>query len=196
MDDVFTLSDRQRLGREWMERIEESEKREEKWMKDAEKAEAAYLCDSKESGNPVPEFNILHSNVETIVPAIYNSTPRPEIRPRHTRDDKIGKYISDVHEKAITTLIDDGVLDAEIEGSAQDGFMAGRGIVRIKMDADVAEVVESGSSVMKLISPSEIPSSELFICSSERANIFLSAVSASYWRVVHWDTTAIVSGTA
>lgn len=142
MDDVFTLSDRQRLGREWMERIEESEKREEKWMKDAEKAEAAYLCDSKESGNPVPEFNILHSNVETIVPAIYNSTPRPEIRPRHTRDDKIGKYISDVHEKAITTLIDDGVLDAEIEGSAQDGFMAGRGIVRIKMDADVAEVVE------------------------------------------------------
>ena len=49
-----------------------------------------------------------------------------------------------------------------------------------KVEIDVAEVVESGSSVMKLISPSDNPSSELFICNSDRANIFLSAVSASY----------------
>src|SRR5690606_18921301 len=30
------------------------------------------------------DFNILHSNVETIVPAIYNSTPVPDVRRRFT----------------------------------------------------------------------------------------------------------------
>jgi hypothetical protein len=34
------------------------------------------------------------------------------------------------------TQIDDGKLDEEIEGSAQDGFLAGRGIVALKFEAD------------------------------------------------------------
>lgn len=133
---------RERIGKEWIERIQESERREDDWRKAAEGAEAAYLCDDKSENGKVPDFNILHSNVETIVPAIYNSTPRPEIRPRHTREDKQAKFVADVYERAISTLIDDNRLDAEIEAGAQDAFMAGRDIVRIKFDATVTDMVE------------------------------------------------------
>ncbi|MDX5367884.1 MAG: phage portal protein, partial [Alphaproteobacteria bacterium] len=122
-----------------MERIRNAEKREDTWLKDAEAAETAYLCrtDEDASGH-VPDFNILHSNVETIVPSIYNSTPVPDIRPRHNNTDPIGKTVADMLERTISAQIDDGRLDCEIEKAAQDAFVAGRGVVRIKLDADDA----------------------------------------------------------
>lgn len=135
----YTQSDLEKIGAKWLERIRATEKRDEQWLKDAEAAEAAYLCDSEADHGDVPEFNILHSNVETIVPSIYNSTPHPDIRPRHNVKDPVGKAVADVLERAIATQIDDNALDSEVEASAQDAFMAGRGVVRVKFDADVID---------------------------------------------------------
>lgn len=140
----YTRDDLAKIGKEWIERIKESEKREHSWRDQAEKAEAAFLCDDEVDGAEVPDFNILHSNVETIVPAIYNSTPRPDIRPSHkTGDDntdKASKFIADIHERVIISLIDDNALDQEVEAGAQDAFMAGRDVVRIRFDANVEEL--------------------------------------------------------
>lgn len=137
----YTRDDLEKIGAKWIERIKASEKREEKWIKTAEAAEAAYLCDA-DSEYDVPEFNILHSNVETIVPSIYNSTPSPDVRPRHNNRDDVGKVVADVLERSIAALIDDDRLDSEVEKEAQDAFMAGRGIVRVKFDADVSEAID------------------------------------------------------
>jgi hypothetical protein len=72
-----------RYGETIMARIRASEKRENNWRKQAGAAEKAYMADPDSgSDGRVYDFNILHSNVETIVPAIYNSTPAPDIRPR------------------------------------------------------------------------------------------------------------------
>lgn len=136
----MTTADLEKLGAKWLERIARADKREEAWFKSATAAQKAYLADeSDEAQGDVPEFNILHSNVETIVPSIYNSTPKPDIRPRHNAKDEIGKLVSDVYERAISVQIDDSRMDAEIEKSAQDAFLAGRGVVRIKFDADVSD---------------------------------------------------------
>jgi len=137
----MTKDDLDRLGAKWIDRIKTAEKREEHWCKAAERAEAAFLVDvDGENAKHIPDFNILHSNVETIVPAIYNSTPIPDIRARHNRDDKIAKEASDIIEAAIITTIDDSRLDAEMEGVAQDSNMAGRGVIRVRFDADVEEI--------------------------------------------------------
>jgi hypothetical protein len=138
MNADYSRDDMEKLGQKWLERIRMSEKREDKWMKDAEKAESIYLAGQGE-GTDEPEFNILHSNVETIVPSIYNSTGRPDIRPRHNVKDDLAKLVSDVFERAINVMVDDSRMDAEIEASAQDIFVVGRGIVRVKFDADVTE---------------------------------------------------------
>lgn len=134
----YSRDDLKRIGAKWIERIRASEKREDSWIKDAEAAEAIYLCsDENRDGQ---QFNILHSNVETIVPSIYNSTPKPDIRPRHNVKDDLAKQVADLFERGILTQIDDNRLDTEVEANAQDAFMAGRGIVRIKFDADVEEI--------------------------------------------------------
>ncbi len=129
----------ERLGQKWLERIRLSEKREEDWAKDAKEAESAFLAGQDGSAGDAPEFNIVHSNVETIVPAVYNSAGKPDIRPRHNNVDPVAKAVSDILERSIMTMVDDHRMVAEVEGSAQDVFVAGRGVVRVKFDADVTE---------------------------------------------------------
>lgn len=134
-DGGYTEADLKRIGATWLDRIKAAEKREDRWMKAAEKAEQAYLADD-ENGQRAPEFNILYSNIETVVPSVYNSTPAPDIRPRHGVDDAVAKVVCDIMERAIAAQIDDNALDREIEDMAQDAFLAGRGVVRVRFDAD------------------------------------------------------------
>lgn len=163
----------QKEGGLWMERIRAAEKREHDWRKDAEAAEKAYSGDSKAQGGKLYDFNILHSNVETIVPAIYNSTPIPDVRVRWPEDEgeepqqpqmqpgqqpdpraimafqqAMQQYQAKeqfnedtenygyIIERAITVQIDDNRLDSEVEKEAQDAFLSGRGILRVKLQAD------------------------------------------------------------
>lgn len=132
----------QEIGAKWIERIRASETRkdESRWLKDAEAAESQYLCgQTSTEDNDLTTFNILHANVETIVPSIYNSTPAPDIRPRHSNKDPQAEFVCNVYERAIAAQIDDSRLNKEIEASAQDAYTAGRGIVRVKFDADIEE---------------------------------------------------------
>ena len=141
-DAGYSASDLQRIGAKWLEEIRLAEKREDDWAKDAERAESIFLSGCTDGANKdEAEFNILHSNVETIVPSIYNSAGKPDIRPRHNSGDPLAKLVADVYERAILTMIDDNRMDAEVEQNAQDVFVAGRGIVRVKFDADVVEQI-------------------------------------------------------
>lgn len=145
----YTRQDLERIGEKWLDKIRQAEKREDDWIKDAERAEYAYTAGQGEvAEGTVPSFNILHSNVETIVPSIFNSSPRPEIRPRHNTKDEVGKVVSDIYERSISTQIDDDRLDAEVERTAQDTFLAGRGVTRIRFDADE---VEAQYEVMQVV---------------------------------------------
>jgi len=136
----ISAADLDRLGAEWIERIKAAGDREKDWHKMAEEAEFAYLVDangaSTDGGNPTLDYNIVHSMVETIVPAVYNSTPKPDIRVRHQGSDEIAQAGSDVIERMISTQIDDSAMDGEVEKTAQDVFLAGRGITRVKYEYD------------------------------------------------------------
>ena len=176
-------------GKKILDRIKASEKRDDDWIKDAEAAEVAYAGNPKvagnDSGGKTYAFNILHSNVETIVPAIYNSTPIPDIRPRRVeatgsepqppqpnpqtgqvdplavqqfqmdaqafatkkQRDKAAKEYGRLLERAIAIQIDDNRLDTEIEASAQDAFLAGRGIPRLRFEADISGPVPTNERV-------------------------------------------------
>jgi hypothetical protein len=158
-DAGYSASDLQRIGAKWLEEIRLAEKREDDWAKDAERAESIFLSGCTDGANKdEAEFNILHSNVETIVPSIYNSAGKPDIRPRHNNADGLAKLVADVYERAILTMIDDNRMDAEVEQNAQDVFVAGRGIVRVKFDADVVEQIAmdpTGQPVMQQVVTNE-----------------------------------------
>ena len=200
---AYTAAGLKDMGGKWIERIKASETREKDWRDDAEAAEKAYSANPKAKGT-LYDFNILHSNVETIVPAIYNSTPVPDVRRRWVEAageppedptpqilqqaaqeaqltpeqaqqamqtpegqqlaqralqspmaqqamgqfkqamqafqqkqqfDQDTKSLGDMIERAIIVQIDDNCLDIEVESVAQDSFLAGRGILRVKFEA-------------------------------------------------------------
>lgn len=125
------------MGQKWMDRIRQAGEREKPFVSSAKHAEAIYTTEAKD-GAPKQYFNILHSNVETIVPATYNSTPSPDIRRRFNDKDPVAKAVADVLERAIIVQIDDGALDREMEGVAQGAFLAGRGTIRIRLHTEDA----------------------------------------------------------
>lgn len=145
--DNLTYDDLKAAGAKWLERIAKAEDREKRWREDAAKAEKIYACADDREGvvADIPGFNILHSNVSTITPALYSSTAKPDIRPRmQTGPMQDGtpnpiKEASTALEAIINTMVDDSALDEEVEGLAQDSFISGRGIIRLRFDADEAQ---------------------------------------------------------
>lgn len=136
----------------WLNKLEQAQKRQSDWEDDARDAEHAYSAGMTMTGDDkggatgkVYDFNIVHSNVETIVPAIYNSTAVPDIRPRWGGDAedpnvKAAKDLGAAMERAISVLVDDNRMDKEIESGARDAYLSGRDIVRIRFDADEQEM--------------------------------------------------------
>jgi hypothetical protein len=129
------------IGRKWLDRIKDADAREDTWTKQAKRAEAIYL-NRTENGAHKFYFNILHSNVETIVPAIYSQTPRPDIRRRFNDKDPAAQQAATMLERAILVQIDDGTLDPEMEALAFSAFTAGRGILRLRLVEEDAETGE------------------------------------------------------
>lgn len=128
-------------GREWIKRIETATAHEKDWLDDAHKAERAYTNEAKSeagdlSGN-LYDYNILFANVETIVPAVINSPPAPDIRRRFGDADDAARTLAELYERVIRIQIDDSRLQLEMEGAAQDGFLAGRGILRLRYESNV-----------------------------------------------------------
>jgi hypothetical protein len=140
---AMTEAELERIGKKWMDKIHAADRREEDWFKQAESAEKAYLSDAESEGpGKVYDFNILHSNIETMVPAVYNSTPVPDIRERfrlgrETPESAVSQAVAKVLERAIIVQSDDGALETELEDVTQDALLAGRGPIRVKFDADV-----------------------------------------------------------
>jgi hypothetical protein len=80
-------------------------------------------------------FNILYSNIQTIVPALYNQTPKPDVRRRYRDKDETGKTIADVMERALSYTMDEEEFDRYMKLAVKDCQLSGRGVTRIKYDA-------------------------------------------------------------
>ena len=80
-------------------------------------------------------FNILYSNVQTICPALYNQTPRPDVRRRYRDADETGRVIADVMERALSFTLDEEDFDRYMKMAVKDVQLTGRGVTRVKYEA-------------------------------------------------------------
>ena len=139
-DEPMTPDDLRKIGQKWLDRIKAAKKREKDWFQEAERAADAFVVKRDGSGRNY-DFNILHSNIATIGPAIYNSMPIPDVRERfrvgnENPDTTAARQVAQVIERGILVQCDDGALDVELEDVTTDALLSGRGIVRLRFDAD------------------------------------------------------------
>ena len=149
----------------WIDAIALASKEEEKWRETAAKAYAIYSADCERAKAKKATFNILYSNVETIVPAVYNSTPVPDIRPRDLRVGKkpqqqpapqpgmptqaapapedptlaLARDAAPILERTLTALLDQYDFDLTVETAVRDQQIGGRGITRVRYEPVMAE---------------------------------------------------------
>jgi hypothetical protein len=118
--------------RAWMDAIELQTKEEGDWRKRADETVKVFRSQSETGKTKERTFNILHSNIETTVPAIYNSTPVPDVRRRYQDNDPAGKEVADLIERCISYSVDAYDFDNTILSAVQDNELAGRGVTRIR----------------------------------------------------------------
>ena len=139
-------------------------------LKLAEKAEKSWRTDVARildihAGKTKTEFNILWSNTQTLSPALYNRTPRPDVRRRHRDEDPTGKDVADVLERGLAYSVDHYDFDPMMEAVVRHVILAGRGVARVRYNRteeqrDVmapVEVSEDGFFADgELIDPAEV----------------------------------------
>jgi len=126
------------LVRLWLSAWATADKEEESWRVEAEETvrryrqeETAYGFDPSVSSG-IDAFNILYASVETMVPALYNSVPVPDIRRRFNDKDEAAKLGSQMLERAISTMVDSYDFDYVMESVVRDMEITGRGVTRVR----------------------------------------------------------------
>lgn len=125
----------------WVMELDLADKVEKSWRERAQDVQNRYR-DEKQGAKLTTEtystgtrFNILYSNVQTICPALYNQTPKPDVRRRFRDRDPLGKVISEISERALSYTMDAYDFDRFMRLSVKDQQVAGRGLTRVKYDA-------------------------------------------------------------
>lgn len=124
----------------WLTEIASAKKREKDFRKDGREIIEIYTgC--KAEATP---FNILYSNVETLLPALFSQTPKPVVQRRFKDEDPMGKAASLAAQRMLEYLCDTNVegyetFDAAMESATLDGLLPGRGITGVKYDAEVSD---------------------------------------------------------
>lgn len=105
------------------------------WLDDADTAVKIYEADGEEV-----QFNILYSNTETLLPALYNSTPRPEVSRRYTQvglDKSLDTAIASTAERLLEYFADSNdqeyeTFDDAVREAVLQALVPGLGQVRVR----------------------------------------------------------------
>ena len=121
----------------WIAELDLADKTEATWRERAKKVNDRYRddkADSSRTGSSADRYNILYSNIQTICPALFNQTPKPDVRRRYRDADPVGKEISEVLERALSFTMDDCNFDRYMRLAVKDQQLCGRGVTRVRYE--------------------------------------------------------------
>jgi hypothetical protein len=132
----------------WLNLIAAYDKEFAAWEKRAGKILDRYT-DKKASQRKNAKFNILWSNVQTLVPAVFSRLPKPDVSRRFKDNDPVGRVASLLLERALEFEIEHyGDYKASLTQVVKDRFLGGRGTTWVRYEPhfgtpeDGAEVTE------------------------------------------------------
>ena len=112
--------------RQWKDEIDLYERTMEKWCKRGKKIYKRYKDVRSAREEAVTRFNVLWSNVQTRLPALYARDPKPEVERRFKDRDPIGRQVAEILERALDytvqhvnpfgRIVRQAVLDYELPG--------------------------------------------------------------------------------
>lgn len=111
-----------------------------KWTARTKKILKRYRDDTRgNSGNETAKFNILWSNVQTLIPAVYSKLPKADVSRRFGDNDPVSRVASLLVERAIDFEIEHYPdFRSTMRYSVEDRFLGGRGVAWARYEPHVA----------------------------------------------------------
>lgn len=116
----------------WVAEIDTYEQQFGPWEKRCKNIVDRYMDERDELVKEASRFNILWSNIQTLHPAIYASTPTPNIDRRFDSDDDLGRYSALVLERAVSYYVKNDLFDKVMKQATLDRLLPGRGVAWVR----------------------------------------------------------------
>ena len=141
-------------ARKWNAELKLAKREDEKFIERGDKIVKRYRDDRTGWATSGKRFNILWSNIQTMIPALYGKTPRAEVARRWKDSDPVGRTASVILERCLQYEIDHyGDFDSSIRLAITDRLLPGRGVTWVRfeekeqaMPTDAAPGVEGGEA--------------------------------------------------
>ena len=113
-----------------------------KWEARAEKIVKRYRDDNRSTHtNETAKFNILWSNVQTLIPAVYAKLPKANAERRFGDNDPVGRVASEIVERALDYEIEHYPdFRATMRYAVEDRFLGGRGTAWVRYEPHVRQL--------------------------------------------------------
>jgi len=141
-------------ARKWNAELKLAKREDEKFIERGDKIVKRYRDDRAGWATSGKRFNILWSNIQTMIPALYGKTPRAEVARRWKDSDPVGRTASVILERCLQYEIDHyGDFDSSIRLAITDRLLPGRGVTWVRfeekeqaMPTDASPGIEGGEA--------------------------------------------------
>jgi hypothetical protein len=147
---------------QYLEIIKQHETEFAPWHEQGRNINKRYMDDRNARQTNRRRFNILWSNVQTLLPALYYQPPKPNVERRYRDKDPVGRLTADVLERGCTYFINDCDFSASVEQAVLDRLLSGRGVIWLRYvphfkDAEVQGLPEEQSDGYEVSDDAEPP---------------------------------------
>ena len=117
----------------WLAELSLAEKNDKNWINRGDKVMKRYRDERGSSEQGDTKFNVLWSNTQTLIPALYMHTPKPQVSRRFKDKNPVAREVSRVLERATSYAIDSDTCDFDdlMESAVEEYQLPGRAVTRV-----------------------------------------------------------------
>jgi hypothetical protein len=135
----------------WLNVISQYDNEFKKWEARTQKIVKRYRDDNRnQNTNETAKFNILWSNVQTLIPAVYARLPKADVSRRFGDNDPVARVASQLIERALDFEIEHySDFRSTMKHAVEDRFLGGRGVAWVRYEPHVRaqDIPEDGLQV-------------------------------------------------
>lgn len=173
-------------AKRWKNELKQAKREDEKWINRAKKIVRRYR-DDRTASQVSKRYNVLWSNIQTMLPALYGKTPRAQVERRWKDKDPVARTAATILERALQYEIDHNAdFDHAIKSAVLDRLLPGRGVAWVRFESKSVETIESPEmeaaeeSAPEMQEGTKEPSVEMYAGQMER-NVETTPVDYVYW---------------
>lgn len=164
------------LAQRWKTELMLAKNADKNWIDRSKRIVKRYKDERSGSTRSAKKYNILWSNVQTILPAVYSKTPKAEAERRNKDSDPVGRCASEILERSLQYELDNkDDYDEAIKSAILDRLLGGRGTAWVRFETK--EVAHAEDSEDQSEEAGETPEQE----SAEQSMLESSPVDYVYW---------------